>query len=361
MSRRVAAPVILLVALCAATAVLNGWYHAERAARARAHHQAGDLYATRGRLELAVDEYRAALLLERDDVASERDLALALLRLDRLPEAESYLIDLLRRDPVNGPLNLGLARIRSRRGADVEARRLYQRAIYGEWTGAAPDGRMTARFELAEYLQARRRRDETLAELLRLKAELPDDALAAARRLADLLLDAAAPDHAIDVLSGAVERNPRDVDLLAALADAHVRAGQLADARRTLRRALSIDDDREDLRERLQVADRAFTLDPTLPNLRLTTRARRARELLSQVHALTEACSPASGADAARQTAQQRLRRRGAQTVEVAEDDLAAASRLWEAAADCRAGGPDAEAVSQVIERLRTQAEDSRP
>jgi tetratricopeptide (TPR) repeat protein len=358
-SRRVAVPV-LLAALFAATTALNGWYHDQRAGRARAHRHAGDVQTAHGQLERGVEEYRAALLLERDDPESKRALALALLRLGRLSEAESHLIDLLRRDPVSGPLNLGLARIHSQRGADGEARRLYQRAIYGEWTDVV-GGRMDARFELAEYLQAHGTRDDMLAELLRLKAELPEDATAAARRLAGLLLQAAAPDHAIDVLRPAVATNPRDVELLAALAEAYVRTGQSADARRMLRRAVAIDPDRLELRERLQVIDRALTLDPTLPNLRLTTRARRARDLLSQVHELTAACAATPAAGAARRAAQQRLQRRRAPTVETAEDDLAAASQLWDAAGDCRAPGPDAQAVSQVIERLRAVSEDPPP
>jgi hypothetical protein len=175
------------------------------------------------------------------------------------------------------------------------------------------------------------------------------------------LLEARAPEHAIDVLAGVIDTSSRDAGLLAALAEAQIQAGRSADARRTLRRALAADPERTDLRERLQVVDRAFTLDPTLPNLRLTTRARRARELLAEVLTLTAACNDRSPAAAARRTAEQRLQRRRAATVEVAEDDLAAASNLWDAAVACRASGPDAQAVSHVVERLRTAAEDPQP
>jgi tetratricopeptide (TPR) repeat protein len=356
----VALVVVVLAALFAGTSVLNRWYRAQRQARAAAHRQAADGHTAQRRLELGVGEYRAALSLERDDLESERALALVLLELGRLSESESYLTDLLRRDPVSGPLNLGLARIRSQRGMHDEARQLYQRAIYGEWTNGPEHGRLTARFELAEYLQAHGTRDELLAELLRLKAERPQDDGRTARRLGDLLLQAAAPEHAIDVFRSAVDATPEDVGLLAALADAQVRSGRSAEARRTLRRALAIDSGRVDLRERLLVVDRAFTLDPTLPNLRLTTRARRARQLLAEVVVLTSACDGTPAAARERRTAQQHLQRR-ALTMEVAEDHLAAAAALWSAAAPCRASGPQAQSVSQVIDRVRATAEDPQP
>jgi hypothetical protein len=47
--------------------------------------------------------------------------------------------------------------------------------------------------------------------------------------------------------------------------------------------------------------------------------------------------------------------------MEVAEDHLAIAAALWSAAAACRASGPHAQSVSQVIDRVRATAEDPQP
>jgi tetratricopeptide (TPR) repeat protein len=199
---------VSLAALFAATTALSGWYHGERARRARAHITAGHAYVDAGCRALAVEEYRAALLLERGDFEAERALALTLLELGELPESAAYLTDLLQREPASGPLNLGMARVQSAAGASTEARRLYQRAIYGEWPDEPSAGRITARFELADYLLAHGAREEVLAELLRLKAEVGADDLASHFRLAALLLRAAAPDVAADVLMTAAEGHP---------------------------------------------------------------------------------------------------------------------------------------------------------
>jgi Flp pilus assembly protein TadD len=359
--RAMVAVLAALAALFVSTTAVARWYHQERAARARAHIEAGAARAADGQLLRSAEEFRAALLLERGDPAAERALALTLYDLGRLAESESYLLVLLERDPVSGPLNLALARIRAA-SADPDARRLYQRAIYGEWPEGAGTPRLQARFELAGYLRTQATREELLAELLRLKADVPPADVAGTRRLAALFLTAGDAGQAVDVLRLARQESPRDVALLGELAAAELQAGQPADARRTLRQALAAAPERDDLRERLQIVDRVLTLDPTLPNLRLTTRARRARALLAAVVERTAACAAAGGATAAmRARAGTRVTRRAPLTADAAEEDLALAVELWTGADRCRSGGPEGAAVAEVVERLRTVSEDPQP
>jgi tetratricopeptide (TPR) repeat protein len=356
------AVLVALAVLFAGTTALSRWYHRERSRRARAHITTGRAYADAGRRVLAVEEYRAALLLERGDFEAERALALTLLELGQLPEAAAYLTDLLQREPASGPLNLGMARVQSARGAAAEARRWYQRAIYGEWPDEPSVGRITARFELADYLLSHGAREEVLAELLRLKAELSADDLPSQLRLATLLLRAETPDVAADVLMTAAEGHPDAAEVLSALADAQSQAGRSSEARRTLRRLLTLEPARGDVRERLLLVDRVLTLDPTLPNLRITTRIQRAHELLRTVVEETAPCTSAGG-DAAvlRQQADARLRRGIGSTSDVAEEDLARSVQLWISAAGCHGAGREAEALSRVIQRVQRSLEDPQP
>lgn len=358
-SRLITVVIVSLAALFSGAVVLTSWYHSERAARARAHVSAARAYAQRDQLPRAVEEYRAALLLERGDREAAHALALTLLELGRVAEAESYLTDLLQQEPVSAPLNLGLARIRSAGGADDEARRLYQRAIYGEWPDGQPEGRVEVRFELARYLLSHGTREDVLSELLRLKAELTPEEIPDERRLANLLLLVDAPDVAADVLAAVVETQPRDVELLSELAEAQAQAGRPADARLTLRRVLAIDPARDQVRERLAVLERVLALDPTLPDLRITTRMRRARQLLDAVVDESAACEQLPLVGDVRRMAQRRLRRRAPSTSDAAEEDLAISAQLWAAAAACRSAGGEAEAVSRVIERVQGSLEDS--
>src|SRR5690606_18377840 len=152
-------------------------------------------------------------------------LALALLQLGRVSEAEAYLTDLLRRDPTSGALNLAMARVHALRDRGDRARVFYQRAVYGVWAGEPRDARIAIRFELIEYLEQQGAREELVAELLRLKGDLPPDDVAQARRAAAHLVQAGALEPAIDLLRGRREAAPKDVALLAHLAEIEAAAG----------------------------------------------------------------------------------------------------------------------------------------
>lgn len=359
-SRRVVALVVASIAvLIGATAALAALHHAARAERVREHFDRGQSLVARGELADAVEEYRAVLSLERDHLEAERALALALLSLGRLSQAETYFSELLRRDPTNGPLNRGVARIHGARGREAEARAAYQRAIYGQWPDDPLAGRIQTRFELLEYLTRLNAREEILAELLRLKSELPPGQTANQRRVAQWLLESGAPDLGIELLRTASVAAPRDVELLAHLADAEATTGRSNEARATLRRAIAIEPGRQDLRARLAVIDRVLALDPTLPRLRLVTRTRRSRQVLAAVFNHTRACLDQGPPDilSARGEAARRLRRRIGADAEAAEQELALAARLWSDSPACHGSSPEARALAQVLQRVNVPEE----
>ena len=86
--------------------------------------------------------------------------------------------------------------------------------------------RVETRFELIDYLTRLDAREDVLAELLRLKAELPPDRTAAMRRVADLFVQHGVTDLAIAALEPAVLVSPRDVELLAHYGDLQLSAGR---------------------------------------------------------------------------------------------------------------------------------------
>jgi hypothetical protein len=247
-----------------------------------------------------------------------------------------------------------MARVHAQRGREAAARAAYQRAVYGEWPSDSPSGRLDTRFELIDYLTAHGSRDEVLAELLRLKSELPPARTAAVRRVADLLVKAGADTDAIDLLRTATAQAPRDVELLAHLADLQAAAARSVEASATLARALALAPRRQDLVERAAVIDRVLALDPTLPRLRLVTRTRRARQVLAAVLALARPCveaAPSASPDLVTDTTR-RLRRPMRANAETAEEDLALAVRLWTLAEPCRVDTPETRALEQVFAHL---------
>jgi tetratricopeptide (TPR) repeat protein len=352
--------VAALTALATSTVLLKSLHAHVRDERVREHIDRANAFASAKQYDRAAEEYRAALQLRRDDPQAGRALALTLLELGQLGEGESYLRDLLRKDPTDGPLNRGLARVYAAYGRDASARAAYRRAISGEWPGDAIAARIDAHFEFIDYLTRTGAQQEVLPELLQLRAELPPRHVAAARRTAQLLTERSAPDLAIETLKTTALTTPRDVDLRAQLADLQTRTGRLADARATLNQAAAIDA-RRDILDSLTVVDRLLALDPTLPRLSLVARTGRARLVLEAVLSQTNGCPGESAEMAAlRREAANRVRRPIGRDAGRAEEELALAERLWAAAPECSRAMPEARALTQILERVAASSEPLR-
>lgn len=350
-----------LALLAGTTALLASVHERLRVSRLSKHLQQAEALAAARNLDGSITEYHAALALERDNDAARRGLALTLLSLERWSEAESYLRDLLREEPTDGVLNRALARIQAGRGEQGEARRAYQRAIHGQWAAAPVDDRIATRFELIEYLRRIAEREEVVAELLTLKAELPPGQIAAARRVASLLAESGEIAPAVDVLSASLATAPRDTELLVHLATLQANAGRMLEARSTLRRASALEPRRVDIAERLAILNHVLALDPTLAGLRLATRVNRARLLLAEVLEQTRACEEDYVSDVARErtNAERRMRRRAPITAETADQEIALAARLWKAAPACQGSTAEAHAITQVLQRVESSAHPS--
>jgi hypothetical protein len=176
------------------------------------------------------------------------------------------------------------------------------------------------------------------------------------RRLAAALAEYGAEGLAIQTLTSAAASAPKDAPLLAQLAALQLQQHQPGAARTTLRRARTIDRDDEAIAGELQMTERILELDPTLEGLRLVTRTRRARLVLTAVLEEVGPCAEEAAVAPDVAEARRQLRRRTRASAEEAERDLELAARIW-AAAPCRGSGPDARAVTYVLDRVAHEAQ----
>ena len=296
------ATIAVVLVMGIVTGVAARAYHDARHRGARAQFELGEAAANTGRTADALEHYRAALALDRDQPEYRRALAIALISLRRTAEAETHLAQLLEFDPVDGEANLLLARINAGRGAFAETEAFYQRAIYGRWTTSSGSGepaarRLAARFELIEWLVQMGAVAPARAEQLRLQAEVPDVPflqLELARRM--LALGQPAPAAAI--LRRELERRA-DASVAADLAKAEMDMGRFVEARAAARRALNLDARDQLSRDRLAQINEVLALDPTQRGLPDAERFRRAQLLLRRVHQDLLSCTAIAAGAAA--------------------------------------------------------------
>jgi len=211
---------------------------------------------------------------------------------------------------------------------------------------------VATRFEFVEFLTRSAAPAEVLAELLRLRVELPAGRTAEARHTAQLFAEHGAGDLALQTLAAAAVASPRDVDLLSQLSQQQLSAGRTLEARTTLQRAIAIEP-RKGLQAQLAVIDRVLALDPALPRLGMVARTRRARLLLSAVVARTSKCAPALP-EVTRLRHEASRGGRGAADAARAERELTLAAGLWSAAAACHGEDVESRAIAEILERLGT-------
>src|SRR5258708_14551947 len=121
----------------AAVSHLGNRYNANQQARGRKLYQQGLADVGAGKLDAAVEEFRAALTCDPSNPQYQLSLGRALRDTGRLDQAESYLLALWQRAPQDGTINLALVRVAARRGSVDDSIRYYHNAMYGVWSADA--------------------------------------------------------------------------------------------------------------------------------------------------------------------------------------------------------------------------------
>jgi tetratricopeptide (TPR) repeat protein len=338
---------------------------------AERHYVRGEQLSQAGNLDEAVEEYHAAMMMDRDNLVYQQALARVLYRRGSLAEAKSYLRPLLERDPIDGPTNLMMARtlaqergLPARRGFSPpsleQVEDFYRRAVYGQWPEDESSRRFAARFELIDLLRVSGRRNQAVAELAALADEIPGDRNMQVR-VANLLYESGAAEQSSEIIRGLLKDSPRDADLYAALARAEFELGNYAGAGEAYRSAIRWKPDSPDLRQRLEVVNDIISLDPADPRLRQAERMSRARRLLRRAVAVAGECLKSKPPKTAPLTellakAEDFTNSGASAGDEAVETGFGFAEQIWtEARNACGSIEKRDEALAKVLSRVDTQ------
>lgn len=294
------------VTLVVATTLLSGWHHRRLARLADESFARGEAALAAGRADEAVEAFETSLAHSREDPARQLRLAEALVAARRDDRARSHLLTLWAREPGSGVVNLLLARLASGHGRVEEAESHYVQAIHGSWDTAADPvaERRRVRLELVRFLLGRGLSAQAQSQLLALAPETPREA-GAQSQLGSLFLGAGEDRRALEAFRAALALSPDHAEALSGAGEAAFRLGEYWNARRYLQRAARAGG-AADGRQRLELTELVLSLDPFLPRLSSSERARRTVRAWEAVTARVEACasqpSPAAATAARAET-----------------------------------------------------------
>ncbi len=315
-----------------------------------------------GKIKEAIEAFRRAHALERQDTGYELDLIDALLDGGKPDQAELLIRDVLEREPNDGRTNLLAAHLMLARGKTAEAESYYHRAVYGEWPSDPNAHRVAVRMELADFLAAKGKQQELLAELLPLQEEVGKNDRAAEKRIAQLFLAAGSPSRAVDEYRALIKQNPKDASAYASLGDAELQLGEYGLARDAFRTAAAQKPNDASIRQRLSLSGTLKALDPRPRRLPSMEKYRRSLEILGLAQFSLNRCvtdHPALASGDTQQlltSANEALTNqpRTGITNEIAEQSLGLAEKTWQARIKVCGGAilPDEEPLSLIMEKL---------
>lgn len=285
---------------------LSRIYHAQRESLGNRWFMRGTADLKQGHFELAVNEFRTALLYSRNNYAYQLDLAEALIGLKRTNEAYAYLINLWGREPENGLVNLELARIAMQRGETDQALRYYHNAIYAIWPGDPEVEARNARLELIEYLLAIKAMTPAQGELIALAANLDDDPAMHAR-VGDLFLQAHDYEHALAEYRLSLKVNHHNSAASAGAGDAAFQLGRYDLAERYLEAAVTANPDDLQSADRLKTTELVLKMDPFRRQISVDQRHRIVIEAFAAAGERLNSCAAVGNSTGTASSAKPRL------------------------------------------------------
>ncbi|HEX4749708.1 MAG TPA: tetratricopeptide repeat protein [Bryobacteraceae bacterium] len=351
----------VIAALFAVDMSLEKTEQGELAAQALRADRNGESLLAQGRAPDAVDAFRKAHALERENVKYELDLIQALMAAGKLQEAQPLMTDILEEQSNDGEANLIAARLAAKEGHIVAADSYYHRAIYGGWPNNVAQHQIQTRLELIEFLTQRGKQNEILAELLPLQEQVAKNA-GLQPEVARLFLIAGSPGRAADVFHQLIRAQPKDFTNYAGLGEAELALGDFRAAHNAFANALARNSKNPTLKERLEFANLLSNLDPTVRWLSAQDKYSRTVQILQMASTDLTQCltnHPQSGNDATTQLlskAQTALSSSPPkqQVNEVAESNLNLAQQIWRTRVSaCGSGAaPDEEALPLIMDKL---------
>ncbi len=286
-----------------------------------------------GKLNEAVDAFRKAYALERRNTGYELDLIDSLIAVGQIDRPELLIHDVLERQPNDGRANLLGAHLMLAEGKPDQAESYYHRAIYGEWPTDGAAQRVAVRMELVDFLAARGKRQDLLAELLVLHEEAGKDP-ATEERLARLFLVAGSPSRAADEYRAAIKQNPKDTAAYLGLGEAELQRGDYHSAHKAFLAASNYNPGDASIRRQVALSDTLAALDPTSRKLASMEKYRRSLRILDLARSDLERCAAGNPALVSDET-----------------------SKLLTSGDDALASKPPAEATNEIAENVLNLAE----
>jgi tetratricopeptide (TPR) repeat protein len=265
-------------------------------------YEAGLTEIKANRPESALDDFRAALVYDRDNPTYQLSLARALRDTGRLDESEDYLLHLWDAAPQDSTINLALARLAARRQSIDDAIRYYHNAIYGIWNSDPDKNRRQARFALIDFLLQRNALPQARAELLALAQVLPPDS-DHHLTVADLLVRAQDYQNALAQYEMALKLNHGNAAAQAGAGQAAFHSGRYRTADRYLQEAVTRQPANMEYRKQLEIAKLVLSTDPFLRHISDAERNRRIRVAFAQVGERLKSCAQSQNLDLAPGTA----------------------------------------------------------
>lgn len=220
-------------------------------------YQDGERQLSGGQVDAAIDSFRKATGIDRENRRYVMALADALAAGDHNIEAQQALLRLREQDPTNAEVNLRLARLAAKSGDVSEAVLYYHSSLDGMWKGPnVASRRRSVRKELIDFLIARHDEDRAISELLVLYSELPQNADAHVQT-AKLYLQVGDVQRALNDFIEAVRLDPLNDEALAGAGETELRLGDRRKARQYLEQAVARGDASAQTRELLRQIDQS--------------------------------------------------------------------------------------------------------
>lgn len=326
----------------------------EIGASARRAYVAGSKAQAAGDETAALESFREAHSLDRQNSEYSMQLISALTVTGRTSDAEPLLNEVLQRQPNDGQANLIAARLRLKQGNVSDAIAYYHRAIYGDWHGTADQHRSDVRLELIDVLAKSQRKQELLAELISLEAQPVASDLQ--QRVAELFMTADSPARAAAIYQELVRRDPGDITANEGLGNAELELGEYRAAHAAYERAFLHEPNNPSVREHLAILNTVTGLDPTLRQLTSAEKYRRSIRILDMTRQALSACGSDRDADLLRNAESRVAAPLPAHvTNEDAEEVLSLAQMLWRPASECAANtGVEMNPLALIMKKLES-------
>lgn len=251
----------LTVVFFLAVSTLARLHDAQRESLAERWAQRGVDSLNAGQYKPAVEDFRTALLYNRDNDAYQLSLAEALMGLKRDDEAHAYLVNLWEREPDNGMVSLELARIAVSKNQTEQALRFYHNAIFGTWAGDADALRRKTRLELIAYLMRIGAHPQAEAELIDLAATVGDNA-AEHEQLGEMFAKVGDDRRALAAFRASLSLKRHNPAALAGAGAAAFQLGQYVDAEHYLQEALAANPGDAQAAQSLKMTEYVLHWDP---------------------------------------------------------------------------------------------------